>query len=245
MARRIQVRSSSQTPGVDRFNKKINRRASEYIGGNLLERLRVLFAHVPKIVATLDPSDPHTVSVSYPAAFEEAYLRPQVRLEIGPLASWTPSAPHTIRPYASEDFPRIFNRPSCRVIAIDAERTFWEKATILHQQAHRSGGMPSRYSRHYYDLHRLAMSPVKEKALSNLALLDAVVEFKRRFYPSARARYDLARPGSFRLVPNPGHLAQLENDYRQMTVMIFGEAPAFHHILGTLVTLEADINRRS
>jgi len=63
-------------------------------------------------------------NVSYPAAFQETYLRPAVRLEIGPLASWVPSAPHTIRPYAGEDFPSVFRDPSCPVVAIDAGRTF-------------------------------------------------------------------------------------------------------------------------
>ena len=62
--------------------------------------------------------------------------------------------------------------------------------------------MPSRYSRHYYDLFKLAGSPVKDQALSDFKLLEDVVAFKQRFYPSGWARYDLAQPGSFRLIPN-------------------------------------------
>jgi hypothetical protein len=105
--------------------------------------------------------------------------------------------------------------------------------------------MPSRYSRHYYDLHKLATSSVKDQALSDLTLLADVVAFKQRFYPSAWARYDLARPGSFRLVPNKDHVAQLVKDYREMAVMVFGEVPEFETILRTLGALEVDINRHS
>ena len=37
----------------------------------------------------------------------------------------------------------MFVDPTCVVVAIDAERTFWEKATILHQEAHRKAAIPS------------------------------------------------------------------------------------------------------
>jgi hypothetical protein len=84
------------------------------------------------------------------------------------------------------------------VQCIKAERTFWEKATILHHEAFRPEGSakPDRYSRHYYDLARLAQSPVKEAAFSDLSLLASVVASKEPFYPRGWARYDLAKPGT-------------------------------------------------
>jgi hypothetical protein len=100
---------------------------------------------VPGLAAAIDQKDPHTVNITFPAAFQEIYVRPEVRLEIGPLASWVPSAPHTIMPYAAEDFPRVFDDSACPVTAISAERTFWEKATILHQQAQRTNAIPPRF----------------------------------------------------------------------------------------------------
>ena len=42
-----------------------------------------------------------------------------------------------IRPYAFDVLPEVFENPACEVVAIAAERTFWEKATILHKEAHR------------------------------------------------------------------------------------------------------------
>ena len=135
----------------DRFNKSINLKAATYIGGPLVARLHEIFSLCPDVEVSVDTADPHALNVKYPAAFSQDYIRPEVRLEIGPLASWVPSDRHNIRPYAADTFPEIFEQPDCEVVAISAERTFWEMATILHQEAHRDGVMPSRYSRHYYD----------------------------------------------------------------------------------------------
>ena len=89
----------------------------------------------------------------------------------------------------------------------------------------------------------MAGSPVKGAALANLELLANVVEFKQRFYPRGWARYDLARPGTLRLVPGGTVLATVEADYRAMANMIFGELPAFGEMITVLQNLQDEINR--
>ena len=228
----------------DQFNKEINRLAAAYLAATLCPELQELLRHENiGLSAAVDPDDPHTVNIRYPAAFKETYIRPEVRLEIGPLASWVPSAIRTIRPYAFDVLPKVFENPTCEVRAIAAERTFWEKATILHQEAHRQAQVPARYSRHYYDLYKLATSAVRIAALADLKLLQDVVAFKQRFYPSNWARYDLAAPGSLKLLPStPAHIKGLEKDYEAMQVMLFGDAPKFQDILDELKRLEDEIN---
>jgi hypothetical protein len=225
-----------------RYNEEMNAKAVAHIRDTLLSQLNDLFAPIPGVVAKIDEDDPHTVNVFYPAAFAADYIRPAVRLEIGPLASWVPSNSHPIKAYAAQAFPEAFSNPNFEVVAIDAERTFWEKATILHQEAHRPGAIPARYSRHYYDLYKLSESPIRKAALGNLTLLKAVVEFKERFYHSSWARYDLAAPGSFRLSPPDSQLPALERDYRAMRDMFFREPPIFKTILAGLDALEREIN---
>ena len=228
----------------DQFNKEINRLAADFIAKTLCPELDgLLRSEGIGLSAAVDTTDPHVINIRYPAAFSEAYIRPEVRLEIGPLASWVPSATYTIRPYAYDVLPQVFENPACEVVAIAAERTFWEKATILHQEAHRLTQIPQRYSRHYYDLYKLAVSPVRASALAQSSLLQDVVAFKQRFYPSAWARYDLAVPGTFKLLPTTqSQLADLERDYQEMQVMLFGEAPDFGSLLDELRKLEAEIN---
>jgi len=225
-----------------RANQEMNAKATAYIRETLLGQLNRRLALAPGIAVSIDAADPHTLNVRYPAAFAADYIRPEVRLEIGPLAAWIPSRSRTIQSYAAEAFPKAFENPTCTVVAIDAERTFWEKATILHQEAHRPGSVPSRYSRHYYDLCKLAGSPVKDSALSNLALLEDVVAFKERFYYSSWARYDLAKLGSFRLHPPEKQIPALARDYREMQDMFYREPPEFSVVLHTLLALENEIN---
>ncbi len=47
--------------------------------------------------------------------------------------------------------------------------------------------------RHYYDLAKMAQSPVKAQALADPELLASVVEFKQRFYPRGWATIWLNR----------------------------------------------------
>jgi hypothetical protein len=228
----------------DQFNKEINRLAADYIAGTLCPELEDLLRQENiGLSAAVDPDDPHTVNIRYPAAFAETYIRPEVRLEIGPLASWVPSATHVIRPYAFDVLSEVFENPACEVVAIAAERTFWEKATILHREAHRKTQIPQRYSQHYYDLHKLAISRVRASALADPKLLEDVIAFKQRFYPSAWARYDLAVPSSLKLLPTTAsHVKDLARDYDEMQVMQFGAPPEFADILDELKSLEAEIN---
>jgi hypothetical protein len=52
---------------------------------------------------------------------------------------------------------RDSKQASCAVKVLSAERTFWEKATILHAEFHRPADkpMPERFSRHYCDFYEL------------------------------------------------------------------------------------------
>jgi hypothetical protein len=59
-----------------------------------------------------------------------------------------------------------------------------------------------------------------------------------------RPDFDLATAaaGTFALVPHDGMRANLEQDYRAMSEMIFGEIPAFDGILESIVQLQQLLN---
>ncbi len=227
----------------DRFNKATNERARAYLSDRFLPAVADLIDGVA--TASIDPQTPDVIDILYPGAFKETYLRPEIRLEVGPLAAWLPNAEYAIRPYAAEVFPHLFETPDARVKAILAERTFWEKATILHQEAHRPPDKPQppRYSRHYYDLVRMVQSDKKSVFLASTVLLPDVAAFKQKYYPSNWARYDLAQIGTLKLVPPDHVVATLKRDYAQMQIMIFGHAPEFEEILEVLKGLETEINQ--
>ena len=99
-----------------------------------------------------------------------AYIVPSVRIELGARSDHWPSEEREIRSYLGEAFDPAIGKATVRSLA--AERTFWEKATLLHAEAHRPKDklMPLRYARHYHDMARLAESPVAARALADVAL---------------------------------------------------------------------------
>lgn len=233
------ARSKSQQM---KFNETTNAEAITYIDAVLLPLVQSCVGDL--CTCSIDAVNPHAINIRYPAAFGDAYLRPEILLEIGPLASWLPSDVFPIKPYAAEHFTHVFEKPSCDVPTILAERTFWEKSTILHQEAHRAENkpMPPRYSRHYYDLARLALSDVKNIALADLEMLAAVVTFKQRFYPIAWAQYALAKPPTLKLMPSEARVSEIAKDYQAMQNMIFDQPLSFDEIMQTLTALENEIN---
>jgi len=69
--------------------------------------------------------------------------------------------------------------------------------------------MPDRYSRHYADTAMLAKHTEAIKAINYHDLRNQVVLWKSQFFGSSWANYDLAKPGTFRLVPPAERLSGL------------------------------------
>lgn len=228
----------------DKFNKAVNARTETFLTKDFVPRLEEDFRDLLKddFQINMDAADPQTVCFAYPRLFSEGAILPIIRLEIGALAAWTPTQEATITPFAAEQYPQVFQQPGTTLRTVSPERTFWEKVTILHKEAFRTNGkVPPRYSRHYYDVWCMAQRPVKDAAFADLDLLRQVVAFKDRFYPAASARYDLAKPGTMRLMPPEDCLPALQADYEHMKNMIFGETPEFEEILNAMLMLENDI----
>jgi len=228
------------------LNDEVNEQARCYIAKTLLPMLdEALGMHCSVDVQSGEKDLGHIVRVQYPETSDSGNLLPYIQLEIGPLASWLPHSAYSVSAYAAEEFPEQFQDSVCPVRVIDAERTFWEKATILHHEAHRpeSSPVPARYSRHYYDLYLMARNEsLKKKALNSLEMLESVVEFKMRFYPRGWAQYELAKPGTLKLIPPNRVLDALRKDYEAMGEMIFGRHPSFDEIITGLRDLENEIN---
>ena len=229
-----------------KINETLNDSAISYIAETMMPWLQeALGSHCELEINTGEKDQGHVVRVKYPKTENPTSILPYIQLEIGPLASWLPHSEHSVTPYAAENFPHLFDEPKCKVRAIDAERTFWEKATILHHEAHRpeDSVIPERYSRHYYDLCLMAADEkLKAAAFNKLELLEDVVLFKKKFYPRGWANYDAAKPGTLKLIPPSRVLDAMQKDYAAMQEMIFGRCPSFDAIVTSLTVLEKEIN---
>jgi hypothetical protein len=104
----------------DRFNKDVPVLSRAYIEQTFLpEVLQLTGDHC---FAEIEKNAPDVINIRYPSGFESGYLRPEIRLEIGPLAQWIPNARYEVRPYAAEVLPKLFEQPSCQVPAGQSRR---------------------------------------------------------------------------------------------------------------------------
>ena len=227
----------------DKFNKEINEKTENFLRDELLPVLVNDFEEYG-FEFSIDIIDRKTILCEYPKIFESNYLTQNIRLEIGSLAAWTPAINIEILPIIGDVYPNVFKeKTSIRTVSV--ERTFWEKATILHHEANRpeSYSMPHRYARHFYDLYKISNSEFKDKALSDKDLLKKVTEFKMKFYPRKWARYEDVLNGKLRLIPDEYRLKEIEEDYNAMEEMIYGDYPRFDDLITSLEKLEKEINR--
>ena len=210
-------------------------------------------ADLPQTAARieLDPDDPDQQSllIWYPqvTAAADGYIRPAVKIESGAKSALDPNRPAVIRPYVSDDVSDM-DLSVANVTTVVAERTFWDKAIILHglrQWFERRGvlrGGGQRVSRHYYDLYRLLESDAGRSASNDLNLAADCVRHARMFFNSTDLNLAAAAPGSFTLSPSRQMTAYLARDYTAMAGMIFGEAPPLARILERVADFEANVN---
>lgn len=229
----------------------------QHIVEKLLPALRTAIAHQlgeptkGEWSLEIDSHDAQTVNFHYPTALPAAeyegmaYITPRVKLELGARGDPWPTETKIIRPYAAENYPGFFEEPDSAVTVLSARRTFWEKATALHAEAHRptETATPQYFSRHYYDLAMLLHTDEGKAAVADLDLLETVAKHKAIFFRSGWASYDTARPGTLRLMPSEVRIKDLRADYRAMAPMMFDEKPpAFDEILAQIRKLQDALN---
>lgn len=243
----LQERSNTRQ---DKFNKMLNSKAEEFIKKELLLDIRENMSKIlnKELDIEIDEKDPQVINFYYPKVYETKndYIKQFVRLEIGPLAAWTPSVEVTIAPYVCETMPKTFELKNTRVLTVVPERTFWEKITILHREANRpqEKQMPQRYARHYYDVYKFSKTKYCMYALKKRELLKKVIIFKMKFYRENWAKYEECIDNNIKLIPPEFRIKELEKDYTQMKEMFYGDVPTFAEILKQLNIIEKLINNQ-
>jgi hypothetical protein len=172
---------------------------------------------------------------------EIGYIKPAIKLEFGARGETDPHEVRTFTPYLANVFPDLLPDAQSSFPTLDAERTFWEKATLLHSLYH-TGKIRERLSRHYYDIHMLAVAGIAEKAIAQPDLLAQVVRNKSIMFKEVKASYDTAIFGSMQLLPTKDGLKDLRSDYAAMAEMFMATPPSFDEVVATIRSLEARIN---
>jgi hypothetical protein len=142
-----------------------------------------------KLEPDTDDPDGQTLLFHYPPAMgATAYVRPVVKIELGARSDTEPSATPEITPYLAAALPGEIADSRFTVRAVAPERTFWEKAALLHEETYREGSAApkARLARHYYDLWCLITRGVAERAEADTGLFDRVAAHRAVFFRRSR-----------------------------------------------------------
>lgn len=230
----------------DIFNKEANIKTEEYIKAVWIPIIKEDLAKIihDQFEIYIDQLEPQTICFQYPRMHQDSSILQILRLEIGALAEPVPSRMKKVQSYIADCYPTIFNGEEIIVRTMDAQRTFFEKVTILHREAMRiNAKYPLRYARHFYDTYQMIQKGIGDQSLENLQLIKIVVDFKKKFYPCNWANYDDILQGKCKLVPNEEGIKNFSNDYDVMKNMIYGNYPTFDEIVYTLELFEKKLNQ--
>lgn len=260
------------------FRKRLDKACSQVLDEQLLPLLKRQFSLLlgdSNWSIAPSESDPLTILLHYPRAVsygmgfgrgsfgggafgegEFGYIKPAVRLEFGARGDSFPVKPSSFIPYIAEILPEMFDNAAgimVTVSTLEAERTFWEKITILHDLYHKEKDKPLKQTiaRHYYDTVMLARKGIAANASKRRDLLEAVVKNSRlnctdsNDSPTYKA-YDALLQNNIKLVPPAANVTNLQKDYSDMQEngMFFGAFPSFEEIVAELGELEDFLNRR-
>lgn len=191
--------------------------------------------------------DGEKIWIEYPSAVEESnyYLQSSILIELGGRNVVDPNEKHIITPDIAPLVTEL-DLPSAQATVLSPERTFWEKATLIHVACNRENikENASRLSRHWYDITMLAKHPSGKAAINNHELFNDVIQHKRVFFNASYADYDACQAGNLRLIPNDDVTNELKKDYEKMLSagMIYDEPPSFDEIMTNISIVEKAIN---
>jgi len=148
------------------------------------------------------------------------YVAPSVMLEFGARSTGEPASLRDIKCDASGLVEGV-TFPTARPRVMQAERTFWEKATAIHVFCLQERLRGDRFARHWHDVARLDEAGFAASASADRYLANAVARHKTMFFAekaSDRTSIDYAAAvnGGLRLVPAGDGLKTLDEDYARM-----------------------------
>lgn len=197
-----------------------------------------------------EDKDLQTLLFRYPAEFGQTlrYMRPVVKIELGARSDTDPHNTPALRCLLAQAPGALQNMKAFPVRTVAPRRTFWEKAMLLHEETQRpkEKPLPSRLSRHYYDLWCLIKAGVAEAAAADAGLFERVTAHRRVFFRHSWVDYTTLKPGSLRLMPTDARLAEWRRDYNAMREEMFaGEQPSFEQLLKAAKGFEEAFNQRT
>ncbi|MBY0562146.1 nucleotidyl transferase AbiEii/AbiGii toxin family protein [Hyphomicrobium sp.] len=230
--------------------EEVKTKSTDHMRGKLLEKLTKA---LPNCTVTYEEAE-GAVLVAYETACDaDDYAKPKIKIEGGARGALVPIVEQSVVPYVQDALTgkQKFDFRINNITMIKPERTMLEKLVAIHafnsKCAHEDGSKrpmdANRYSRHFYDVARIAPTKHGKKAVKDAELFAHVVSHSAMTFPGGAARYDLAKPDTIAIVPTEAVKKMLEVDYQAMKGMMFGTPPPFSEIMKQLAVIEASLRQ--
>ncbi len=244
---------SQEKKRIKRLKKACRKRVQEELLPSLIAiAAKAIPGYKADSLRFVDDDDNDTIEFHYPSVFPKGSLGsmlPYVKMEMGPRGDTWPAGTYNIHPYLEEALKeRAPFKSNISVKVLEAERTFLEKAMLLHEESFRPQGRTrkARMARHYYDIYCMIRAGVAEKAINDPDLFDRVRTHRQFYFNVSWVDYDTMNPGKLKLVPSEDDLATWRSDYAAMsTVFFFGEEiPTFDTLMKAVLDFQTQLNKR-
>lgn len=246
--------SYEETPSK-RYVKRLKRAGCQFTSQQLKEELEkmILALGVPENTVTvaaetvredMPDTDPQVIYVRYPSLFDPlAYIADEVKIEVSVRSLKTPFTTKEVQSLLNEYFPNpAYEETPFPVLAVEARKTFLEKAFLLHeefQKPDRAKVRAERMSRHLYDLVSMMHTEIGTDALQDYQLYDHLVTHRKWYTCYTYLDYEQLGHQTIAFVPPDDILALYRDDYEVMRQeMIYGQTMEFEELINDLKLLQ-------
>ena len=190
-----------------------------------------------------EPRQIHIIYKSVLPYGSNPYLRDEVLLEVGARSLFEPTAKSKVESFVTTVFPHLTsNDKEIQVVAAVAEKTFLEKAFLLHELFTTDGCRnANRKSRHLYDLCKMLEVGVADCAIPNDELWETIRHHREVFTSIRNVDYTPDVRKRIVLIPPASVIEEWKNDYDTMVAnMIYEDkVPTFSDILAGAAKIES------
>jgi len=190
----------------------------------------LLTIYAEEVPANMPDKDPQTIYIVYPSLYESSnYIKNIVKIEVGVRAKIEPFSMVLIESMLNQFFPnKAYGEEPFEVRAVDARKTFIEKACLLHEELRkpdRARIRTERMSRHFYDLVRMMDTDICVRALADKELYASIIKHRSFYNKMPGVDYQLLEAQTIDFVPDGELMEAFSKDYENMLKeMIYGES---------------------
>ena len=190
--------------------------------------------------------EPRKIFIRYHSLFDTLpYVKAEIVLEIGARSLIEPTAKSEMKSMISENLPIETSLVNSQIITAVPEKTFIEKAFLLHEIFTCGERMlANRKSRHLYDLEKMMDKDFAIKAISDNELWGTIHHHREKFTHINGVDYSQDIRPNICLVPSEQVISDWQQDYEAMqNTMIYGNSLTFNKLISRIKQLEERIRR--